>query len=133
MFVPIPVATLYAGILGLMLILHSIRTVKQRFKQKVFVGDDANEEMTRQMRVMANFCEYAPTFMILLALVEASGAHKSALHVFGIVFVAGRIVHALGLGRAINESKGRTIGTLMTYLSIVGASFYALYFGLRAL
>ena len=103
----VPVTTLYAGIFGIMLIALSINTIRMRVSAKISLGDHGDVDMTRRMRVMANFCEYVPLFVIILALIEISGAPRSALHVFGIVFLAGRVLHYLGLSKTMDESKGR--------------------------
>lgn len=71
------------------------------------------------MRTQANFSEYAPLGLLLLALCEAQGAPEAALHLLGVLLVLGRMLHALGFGRARQMIRLRQAGILMNFVMFV--------------
>lgn len=50
-----------------------------------------------RMRAQANLVEYAPFFLILLALIELAGASPFWLWIAGVAFVLARLAHAFGM------------------------------------
>ena len=54
---PVAITTLYAGILGVVLIALSFRVVQRRWRFKVGVGTGDNPELARAIRVHGNFIE----------------------------------------------------------------------------
>lgn len=116
------ITPLYAGILGLLLMLLSLLVVKQRMKHKVLLGDDGVPALRLAIRVHANFIEYVPLALVLILLLELMAAPPALLHGLGIALLAGRIGHAQGLGRTAKPSVGRFLGTLLTWGAILVAS-----------
>ena len=94
------VTAIYAAIIGLMLTMLSFNVIKARRKFSTGLGDASNPEMARHIRAQANLAEYAPIFLILLGCSEMGGMSKWVLHLFGLFFVAGRIMHAYSLVKA---------------------------------
>lgn len=94
------ITSIYASIFSLMLIGLSINVVKGRRKFAVGLGDTNNIQMTRRIRAQANFAEYAPIFIILLGFAEHNGLPVWAINLFGLTFLAGRIMHAYSLLKA---------------------------------
>ena len=118
---------LYAALLGLMLIMLSIKIIKTRRKYHVSLGDANSIEMKRCMRAQANFSEYTPIFLILLAFSEMKGLSLWAVNLFGTVFFVGRIMHAYSLLRheqydttqkLLNNPKFRIYGMTCTLVTI---------------
>lgn len=64
--------------------------------------------MKPRIRAHANFSEYTPLFIGLLALAEYQGLAVLAVHAIGLVFVIGRFFHAYGL--MIAEPQERWFG-----------------------
>jgi uncharacterized protein len=124
----IPAVTmLYAGLLGILLVILALNVVRLRRGQRVGLGVGAGGVLEQPVRVHANFTENAPIFLILLLVAELGGAHRPAwLHLAGAVFVVARVLHAVGLSRARNTSFGRFVGTLGTWLPILGLSGYVI-------
>lgn len=120
------VTSLYAGILGILYLALTFYTIKGRFKYKVPLGDGANPELTRRIRVHANFMEYVPLALILMILVELEGMSETALNIMGVALVVARLGHAWGLARSENSSIGRAGGTILTLLIIAAASVHAI-------
>lgn len=94
----IEVSPLYAGLLALLFLWLSYRVVLGRRLHKVSVGDADNKDMVKRMRAQANFAEYAPLGVILLAMAELQGVSPWLLHLLGLTLLAGRMLHAYGFG-----------------------------------
>jgi uncharacterized membrane protein YecN with MAPEG domain len=118
----VAITALYAGILGLLLLALSLRVVRRRRKFRVGVGSGDNPELERAIRVHGNFTEYVPLTLLLLALFEAGGGSAWAVHTAGVLLVAARLGHAAGLTRSAGRTPGRFLGTLTTFLLILGLS-----------
>ena len=66
-----PITALYAGLLAPLFLLLSVRVIRQRRGAKVAVrGDGGDAMLLRRMRVHANFAEYVPLALLLMALAE---------------------------------------------------------------
>ena len=106
---------IYAGILGLLLVLLSADVIRHRLRARVSVGDGADKALAKAIRVQANFAEYAPMGLILLALAEAQGAPLWVVHLLGLMLVAGRFAHAIGYGRTPQIVALRQAGMVLTF------------------
>ncbi|WP_322865391.1 MAPEG family protein [Aquicoccus sp. G2-2] len=113
------VTPLYAGLLALLLVALSINVSRARIGQRVSVGDGGNKLVIKAMRAQANFVEYAPMGVLLLALLEAQGAPVWALHALGAALFGGRIIHAYGFGRTPQIVLLRRIGIGLTFLMLI--------------
>lgn len=122
----------YGGLLGLILIVLSLQVVRLRRRLGVGIGSGDQPELERAIRAQANFCEYVPIGVVLLLVLEGSGAvNFMIIHVLGLALVLGRILHGLmGLNRSAGVSSGRFIGTLLTWLMILSASLLAVWVAL---
>lgn len=112
-----------AGLLGLLLLFLGGYVIAGRVSFKVNLGDGGHEEMQRRMRAQANFVEYVPMALILIALMEnATIGPPWLVMALGGVLVVGRVWHAQGLLSSSGTSPGRFVGTNITVLVIlVGA------------
>ncbi len=109
------VTALCAAISGLLLIFLSVRVIAQRRTQGVSLGHAGNPALERAMRVQANFAEYTPLVLIMLALAELQGLPSWALHVAGLVFLAARIMHFLGFRSEEAPGRLRVMGMALTF------------------
>jgi len=117
----------YAGLLGLVLIALSIQVVILRRRHQVGIGFGQVQALERAIRTQANFTEYVPLALVLLALLGISGAlSDAALHLLAGALVVGRILHAVGLSRSAGTSFGRLAGTALTWLVLLAAAGMAL-------
>ena len=71
------VTALYAGILGLWLVLLSTRVILARRSEKVSLGHGGNVSLERRMRAQGNLAEYAPMALILIGALELAGTAPS--------------------------------------------------------
>lgn len=90
-----PVTAFFAGINGILFFYLSLRVIGTRRRLKVVFGDGDQPEMVRIMRGHANAAEYIPLLLILLFLLETSGAPIWVAASFGALVTLGRLSHAL--------------------------------------
>lgn len=122
------ITALYAGVLAPLFILLSIRVIRQRRGAKVAVGDGGNQMLLRRMRVQANFAEYVPFALLLMALAESLQTWAWYLHVVGVVLLAGRLSHAYGVSQLRENFAYRVFGMAATF-TVIGAAAAACIFG----
>lgn len=119
----IGIAALYAGLLGLLLLVLSYRVSMYRRRHGVSLGDGGHKDLHAAIRVQGNFVEYVPTALILLVLVELSGRQPALVHGLGAALFLGRILHAQGLtSNPAGKSVGRMVGILLTWLMLLVSS-----------
>lgn len=125
----LPITLIIAAAAALINLWLGFRVSQVRISAKVPVGDGDNPRLRARMRAHANYVEYTPFFLILLALVElARGAH---LWLWGvaIAYIIGRILHAFGMDSVNQPAKARGIGILITWLVLLVLAGYALFLG----
>lgn len=112
---------LYASLLSILLIILGVRIIKLRRKFQVSTGNGGNDLLQLAIRTHANFIEYTPIALILLACVEFNNfAPTWCIHMIGLFLIAGRFAHAYGLSN--NVMKFRVKGMQLTFVAIVLAS-----------
>ena len=116
------VTPIYAALCGLLLIFLSHRVIRRRQRLDIALGDDGEPQIRRAMRVQANFVEYAPIALILIALAELQGHAFWLLHGLGSLLVCGRLLHAFGVARDPENFRFRVAGMTLTFAAIVIAS-----------
>ncbi|MBW6400240.1 MAPEG family protein [Roseomonas sp. HJA6] len=104
----------------------SMRIVPLRHAARVTLGTGGDAALERAVRAQANFAEYAPFALLLLALSEAGGAPGWVLHPLGAVLLAGRGVHAWGITRLAEDIRLRAAGMIATFAVIALAAVAAL-------
>lgn len=127
---PYSITLLYAGLSGLLLLFLSFQVVALRRRYQVGLGTGDQPALERAVRVHANFCEYVPIGLVLLLAIEISGLLPAlVVHALGVMLVAGRILHAFGLSRSAGTTKGRFVGTLLTWSMILISALLAVGLG----
>jgi uncharacterized membrane protein YecN with MAPEG domain len=114
---------LYASLLAFWLVILSVRVIALRGNpafSSIAFGKNGNETLERAIRGQANLTEYAPTFLILLFLAEATGTSTTAIHAYGLTFLAGRLAHGICFGFMTRSMALRVGGTALTFASILG-------------
>ncbi|WP_422030748.1 MAPEG family protein [Roseovarius sp.] len=112
---PLTATPLYAGLLALLLVFLSFRVIFYRFSARISLGDEDDKNLRKRIRVQANCAEYAPFGVILLLLAELQGAPFWALHLLGGTLVAGRLLHAVGMGSTPQILRLRQAGMVLTF------------------
>lgn len=111
------ITALYASILASIMIWLAIEVIKQRRSNKVAYSDGGVEGLQIARSAQSNAMDYIPITLILMALVEFNGAPSWLLHLVGVAFVIGRMMHAKGLLR--EKMSGRVNGMKLTFLAMV--------------
>ena len=125
------VTPLYAGLLALLFFALSLRVVQMR-GTGISLGDGGNPAMLRRIRGHANFAEYVPLVLIMMALLELSKFSIYVLHALGITLFVARLLHGYALSFTEKFKFGRFWGTLLTYIVMVVAGVLCIYQGIRA-
>jgi uncharacterized membrane protein YecN with MAPEG domain len=115
-------AALYAALNALILIWLGWSVVRIRMRERISIGDGGVPRLIRAMRGMANFTEYAPLALVVLALVALTGAPAWLVHALGLALTAGRAAHAWHFLQADAPGWQRMWGMILTLIALlVGA------------
>ena len=98
-----------------------------RIKEKISIGDGNSPALIARIRAHGNYTETAPFALIGLIAMAMLTAHPIALHLFGAVFLIGRILHAHGMAQKDANGKGRLYGMMMTLFTFFGTAAYLLW------
>lgn len=109
------VTGIYAALGALLLLVLALRISLIRRSAHVGIGDGGNHELVKRIRAHANATEYLPIALLLLLLLDLGQTPPLWLHVFGVVLIVGRVLHAIGLSRTSGESLGRMLGIALTW------------------
>jgi len=120
------VIPIYAALLAFFYVYLSARTIGVRRKAKISIGDGGDDEMLRAMRMHANFAEYTPITLILLAFVDLQGGPIWLLHSLGVLFVLARLSHAYGINSVQAPGKFRVAGMVGTFTTIAVSAAWLL-------
>ncbi|WP_294298441.1 MAPEG family protein [uncultured Sphingomonas sp.] len=94
----------------------AMRIGQIRRARKIWMGDGGDTAMIARMRAQANFVEYAPFVLILLAMLELAKGPSLAAWGYGLVFVVARVLHVFGMD---GWKPGRMAGAIMTLLILL--------------
>ena len=123
-------AALYAGLLGILLIILTLSVANARRRGQVALGDGGDETLRRRIRAHGNFTEYVPLTLLVLALSEHLGLGSLYIHILGIALVVARVAHAYGISQPDEPLIFSMIGTSVT-LGVLGVlSGYCVFVGL---
>lgn len=121
----LPITLTIAGAATLVNLWLAVRVSRLRMSRKVSIGDGGDTGVQARMRAHANFVEYTPFFLILLALVELAEGPRPFLWLAGIAFILARLAHAFGMDRPA-PNPFRMGGIMVTFLCLLGLAGYGL-------
>ena len=130
-YVPV-IVPFYAAILAIIFIGLSMRVARMRGETKIGIGAGGNPVLERRMRVQANFAEYVPFALLLLAFLEMQQHSRSLIHLLCLALIVGRIIHAYGVSQDDEDIRFRITGIIITAAVILVAAILLLINGLRA-
>lgn len=107
---PLPITAIYGAILALMLIGLTHYVIIARAKAEVSISHAGNMDLATKIRRHGNFIENVPMALIVMGLAELGGGNATALHVAGILLIAGRLIHPFGLHPENGAKPARIIG-----------------------
>jgi hypothetical protein len=97
----------------------SFNVIALRRKNKVSLGSGGHEDLERAIRAQANFSEYVPIGIILLACLELNGAPWWLVLVPGITLITGRLIHAKGINTPPPDFSLRILGMKFTFNTLI--------------
>ena len=120
------VSALYVVVGSLFILKFLLDVVRLRRQYRVSIGDGGVSDLQLAIRIHGNAVENIPIAMFLLVMMEMNGADIWMLHLLGLFFFFGRMMHAWGL-------RSRTVlwrrnGMLLTLLSLAGMVLVNLLF-----
>ena len=113
------VTTLIACILAALFMRLSLGVIRLRRQHKVGLGSGGVDDLERAIRAQANFVEYVPIALILMACLELNGAPLWLIAIPGIALVAGRVIHAKGINQPPPHFSNRIIGMKFTITTLI--------------
>lgn len=124
----LPVTLIIAGIFALLLVALSLNvSLRRRATQNAAADGGADLELQRRIRAHGNFSEYAPSMLLVMALMEGSGAAHPLVASIGMAFLISRLLHAFGMLRCVLQA--RALGMVIQHLAFVGAGVWLVWQG----
>ncbi|EPE2683124.1 MAPEG family protein [Vibrio alginolyticus] len=111
------ITALYANILAILIIWLAVQVINQRRLNQIAYADGGVEALQIARSAQSNATEYIPITLILMALLEFNSAYPTWIHLTGIIFVIGRVIHAKGILK--KDLKKRIRGMQVTFLVIL--------------
>ena len=129
------ITSIIAAILTIILVKLSLAVIGLRKKNKVGLGSGGHEDLERAIRAQANFAEYVPLGIILIACLELNRAPWWLVLLPGIALIIGRLTHAKGMNTPPPDFSKRVLGMKFTFFTLItlvalnlGWSLYQLFF-----
>lgn len=125
----LPITALTAAICAIMLLITAIDTVRNRLRAKAAFGDGGDATLVSASRSHGNLAEHAPLAVILIGLLEQSGAHHWTLTGIAVLFLFARMMHIIGLYAPMSTKPPLprqigVIGTWLSYALLIGWTLY---------
>jgi uncharacterized protein len=121
----LPVSTLYGGLNALLVIALGISVTRLRAKTGALAGVPQPKELTLPVRAHGNAAEWVPLGLVLLLVLELSGAgSRFSMHLTGGSFFLARVLHAVGF-----HSKTTALGiagAALNYVVLIAMSVWLL-------
>lgn len=124
------VTPLYAGALALWFLVLTWRVVRRR-RGGIYLGDGGDQSLLRVIRGHANFAEYVPLALLLMAMLEAGRLSIYVLHALGIALLVGRLLHGYALSFTDRFPFGRVWGATLTFGVLAIEAVLCLYQGIQ--
>lgn len=99
------VTAFHAGLLALIYLGLSGWVVAGRLSMGVLHGDGGREALEKRIRSQANFGEYVPFALLLIAFVEAGGGSLTLVRSLLIVLLIARLLHPIGMFASPNSPR----------------------------
>lgn len=112
------ITAFYAALLAVLFLFLSVRVIGWRRERRVEFGHGEDIELLRRVRVHANFAEYVPFTLLLMALAESMSPPHLLLHVAGLLLVTGRLLHAYGVSQSPTVMRYRLWGMWLTFAAL---------------
>jgi len=123
----VPITALYAGALGLLMLVLASRVSAERIRLGASLGTDAAPSLLEAVRRHGNFVEWVPFILLLMASCELNGFDSDYLHVAGLTLLFGRVLHPFGIKHKVIPQPLRAAGTILTFGVALALSVVAMW------
>ena len=116
-----PIIAAFAG--AVLVILQAILMIlvgMHRIRNRVNLGTGEDPALERKVRRHGNLAENAALFIVVLALAEMTVVPNDVIRVIAIIFILGRIFHAIALS-TVAGSHGSVPGKIFPIFRAIGA------------
>jgi uncharacterized protein len=119
----------YLGILALLYAVLGLQVSRLRRGNHVLFGDGGNVKLRSAIRAHANFAEYVPIIVLMVAMLEMSGMPATPVHLLMAALLVARLLHPLGMyvgPRSLRFQICRVGGIVLTVLVLIGSAMLLL-------
>lgn len=120
------ITALYASLCALLIIKLSRDVIGLRRQHRIALGDGGNAQLQAAIRTQGNATEYIPITLILMILLEWSGAFWWIIHLTGVALITGRLIHMYALKNT--DFKRRVLGMKLTLYNIMALSALNIFY-----
>jgi uncharacterized membrane protein YecN with MAPEG domain len=128
---PFAITSIYAALLGILLIVLAGSVGRARSKGGPSLGTSGSDALVVADRRHMNFVENVPMALLLMALVEADGGAKGWVHALGVILLVSRLIHPFGLSTKVMNTPARGIGAGGTFFVILASAITLLWQAVR--
>lgn len=119
-------AAAYLGLLTILYLVLSLRHVRARVRHRATRTAASQAALERAEAAYADFATAVPLALLLLLACDLLGVSPYVVHVLGLLLLAARITHAVGVSRSGSASTGGFAGITLTWLMMLGAAVLVL-------
>jgi uncharacterized protein len=123
---PLAAAAFYVALSMFGLLFLQARVIMMRRAKLVGIGDGNDRTLALRIRVHANYAENVPFALAGLIGMALLGLPVLLIHLCGVLLLAGRTAHAIGLQGSAGKSTGRVAGMVMTNVALIFAALAVL-------
>jgi hypothetical protein len=126
------ITSFYAGLLAVWFLVLSTKVIQRR-QSGPSLGDGGDPRMLRLIRAHANFAEYVPLAVVMMALLELGHTSVYVVHALGITLLVGRLLHGYSLSFTEHHKFGRFWGAALTFLVLGVCALLCMWQGIRGM
>lgn len=126
----LPITLTFATAAALLNLWLGMRVSQLRLRHKVLVGHGDDPRVESRMRAHANFVEYTPFVLILMALIELAHGWPLGLWLVGLLYIIARLAHPIGMERPA-PNLFRAAGAVVSWAVLLVLAGWALAIAYR--
>ena len=117
---PIPVTTLFTGLLAVLQVPLTVLVSYLRGRTGIQFLDGGNQTLLRRIRAHGNFVETVPITLLAMACAELSGASSAMLWRGGACLLLGRAIHVWAVLHPKGWGLPRIVAMVLTFYAMAG-------------
>ena len=116
------ITAIYLALLALVYVALGLQVSRLRRSHRAAFGDAGHPGLRAAIRAHANFAEYVPLIVLMVALLEMSGLPGPRVHLLMGALLVSRLLHPVGMYAAPNTMRfriGRVGGVTITLIVLI--------------